>query len=156
MDRALGAVTGKIFSTPRLSQVPTITKPQSVSFRYSDLWLQRCRPVGAFSYLMAIAVVSSLCAQDSNNKSSSVDNSQLQKLVLSECLTSSGYATQIIPPIGHLERPKLTNEHKTPQEECSYSKPPFTCGWTALSPVWHTQPSVLEGQHLSLPQCMVT
>jgi len=73
---------GKIFSTPRLSQIPTITKvtkPQSVSFRYSDLGLQRCRLVGALSYLMAIAVVSSLCALDSNNKSCFVDNSQLQK-----------------------------------------------------------------------------
>ena len=91
-------ITGKIVSTPCLSQIPTITKPQSVSFRYSDLGLQRCKLVGALSYLMAIAVVSSLCAQDSNNKSCFVDNSQLQKLVLTECLTSSGYATLIIPP----------------------------------------------------------
>ena len=74
------------------------SKPQSVSFRYSDIGLQRCRLVGALSYLMTIAVVSPLCAQDSNNKSSFVDNPQLQKLVLSECLTSSGYATLIIPP----------------------------------------------------------
>ena len=27
--------------------------------------------------------------------------------------------------------------------------------WTVLSSVWRTLPSVLEGQHLSLPQCTV-